>query len=114
VETHRVSPLPQLLRVQTVVAHMGLRTGARFSALSGLAVAVLVAWGPVELARAAAGTGGRDRLIQAAKLRASVGQTDFSSVAMSGGVVVAGAPVATVGTNQDQGAAYLFTRPTGG
>ena len=33
---------------------------------------------------------------------------------MSGGVVVAGAPVATVGTNQDQGAAYLFTRPTGG
>ena len=28
--------------------------------------------------------------------------------------MVAGAPLATVGTNQDQGAAYLFTRPIGG
>ena len=93
---------------------MGLRMGARLSSLLGLAVVALVVLGPVELAWAAGGARGRDRLIHVAKLRASGGQTEFSSVAMSGGVVVAGAPLATVGTNQDQGAVYLFTRPTGG
>ena len=110
----RVARLPQLLRVQTVITYMRLRAGARFASLFGLAVVALVATGPVDLAQAAAGARDRDRLIHSAKLRASSGQTDFSSVAMSGGVVVAGAPLATVGTNQDQGAVYLFTRPTGG
>jgi hypothetical protein len=33
---------------------------------------------------------------------------------MSGGVVVAGAPDATIGPNQNQGAVYLFTEPAGG
>ena len=113
-ETHRVALFPQLLRVRIVVASMCLRMGARFSSLIGLAVVALVALSPGDLARAAVGARGRDRLIHAAKLRALAGQTDFSSVAMSGGVVVAGAPLATVGTNQDQGAVYLFTRPTGG
>jgi len=93
---------------------MSLPTGARFSSLFGLALLALVVLGPVDLARAAARVRGRDRLIHAAKLRASTGQIDFSSVAMSGGVVVAGAPLATVGTNQDQGAVYLFTRSSGG
>lgn len=93
---------------------MSLRSGAGLSSLLGLAVVAIVAWGPVELAWAARGARGRDRLIQAAKLRASDGETEFSSVAMSGGVVVAGAPLATVGANQDQGAVYLFTRPPGG
>ena len=33
---------------------------------------------------------------------------------MSGGVLVAGAPGATVGANQNQGAVYVFTEPAGG
>ena len=93
---------------------MGVLRGARLSALLGLAVAAFAVLGPVELASAAGDARGRDRLIHAATLRASDGRTAFSSVAMSGGVVVAGAPLATIGTNQDQGAVYLFTRPTGG
>jgi hypothetical protein len=39
------------------------------------------------------------------------GQFFFASAAMSGGVGVAGAPFATVGSNQNQGDAYVFTEP---
>ena len=51
---------------------------------------------------------------QTAKLTASGGTTfDLlgSSVAISGGTVVAGAPNATVGGNAGQGAAYVFVKP---
>jgi hypothetical protein len=54
---------------------------------------------------------------QAAKLTASDGAAGDSlgrSVAISGDTVVAGAPSATVGSNSEQGAAYVFTEPGGG
>jgi FG-GAP repeat len=38
----------------------------------------------------------------------------FASAAISDGVAVAGAPDATVSSNQAQGAVYLYTRPAGG
>jgi hypothetical protein len=52
-----------------------------------------------------------------AKLTASDGRGgDFlgGSVAISGGTIVAGAPNAPVGSNEYQGAAYVFEKPPGG
>src|SRR5215831_2813017 len=54
---------------------------------------------------------------QTAKLTASDGAASDnfgSSVAISGGTVVAGAPDATVGGNAFQGAAYVFVKPRSG
>jgi hypothetical protein len=54
-----------------------------------------------------------DPLVQQAKLTASDGQ-EFdelgASVAISGPTIVVGAPIATVGSNFEQGAAYVFVR----
>jgi hypothetical protein len=58
-----------------------------------------------------------DALVASGLLRASDapdGHFPLSSVAMSGGVLVAGAPDAAIGANQNQGAVYLFTEPAGG
>src|SRR5262249_43398371 len=52
-----------------------------------------------------------------ARLTASdivLGESFGSSVAISGGTVVAGAPDATVGGNLEQGAAYVFVKPRSG
>jgi len=54
---------------------------------------------------------------QTAKLTASDGAASDnfgSSVAISGGTIVVGAPDATVGGNHDQGAAYVFAKPRSG
>jgi hypothetical protein len=54
---------------------------------------------------------------QTAELTASDGGADDefgNSVAISGDTIVIGAPHHTVGTNAGQGAAYVFTLPTGG
>jgi hypothetical protein len=54
---------------------------------------------------------------EAAKLTASDGAADDdlgTSVAVSGDTVVAGAPDAKVGSNPNQGAAYVFTKPASG
>ncbi len=54
---------------------------------------------------------------QAAKLTASDGAAQNGlgfAVAISGSTAIAGAPLAKVGTNEDQGAAYVFTQPAGG
>jgi probable HAF family extracellular repeat protein len=54
---------------------------------------------------------------QLAKLRASDGAAlDYLgySVAVSGNTVVVGAPIATIGSNIVQGAAYVFVKPAGG
>lgn len=54
---------------------------------------------------------------QTAKLTASDGQNGDQlgySASISGNTIVAGAPYATVGANQSQGAMYVFTKPTGG
>jgi Ca2+-binding RTX toxin-like protein len=58
-----------------------------------------------------------DPYLQAAKLTASDGATDDSlgfSVAIDGDVVVVGAKGDDVGTNADQGSAYVFVKPEGG
>ena len=47
-------------------------------------------------------------------LTGASGEMLFESVGMSDGVVVADAPLATVGANQNQGAVYVFTEPAGG
>jgi hypothetical protein len=52
-----------------------------------------------------------------AKLTASDGAPDDEfglSVAVSGDTVVVGAPFADIGANTDQGAAYVFVKPSGG
>jgi hypothetical protein len=54
---------------------------------------------------------------QTAKLTASDGSADDrfgSSVAISGGTIVVGAPDATVGGNANQGAGYVFVKPASG
>jgi hypothetical protein len=54
---------------------------------------------------------------QTAKLTASDGQTGDQlgySASVSGNTVVAGAPFATIGANQSQGAMYVFTKPASG
>ena len=61
--------------------------------------------------------GGWSNETQAARLTASDGAADNrlgGSVAISGTSVVAGAPGATIGSSQGQGAAYVFTEPGGG
>ena len=60
---------------------------------------------------------GWENMTQTAELRAPNGQSGSSfgqSAAIGGSVVVIGAPGATVGSNQEQGAAYLFVRPGSG
>jgi hypothetical protein len=54
-----------------------------------------------------------DPLVQTARLVASDGSV-FVSAGISNGVLVAGAPGATVGANQDQGAVYAFNEAAGG
>ena len=58
-----------------------------------------------------------DPFVQAAKLTAA-GAVETNtlgySVAISGTTVFAGAPAATVGANEKQGAVYVFTQPAGG
>jgi hypothetical protein len=56
-------------------------------------------------------------MTQTAKLTASDGAADDelgTSVAISDGTVVAGAPLAKIGGHQFQGAAYVFVRPANG
>ena len=58
-----------------------------------------------------------DPLIQQADMTASDGETFDglgSAVAVSGNVIVAGAPSHAVGGNKGQGAAYVFVEPSGG
>ena len=58
-----------------------------------------------------------DPFVQQAKLTASDGAEFDSfgtSVATSGDTIVVGAPSATVGSNPDQGAAYVFVKPRSG
>jgi hypothetical protein len=58
-----------------------------------------------------------DPLVQQAKLTASDGAANDwlgLSVAMSGDTVIVGAPLATVGTHSQQGAAYVFVKPAAG
>jgi hypothetical protein len=61
--------------------------------------------------------GGWASATQTAKLTASDGATNDNlgtSVGVSGGTVVAGAPIATIAANSQQGAAYVFVEPAGG
>ena len=61
--------------------------------------------------------GGWSNETQAAKLTASDGAAQNGlgfAVAISGTTAIAGAPLAKVGTNEEQGAAYVFTQPGGG
>jgi len=54
---------------------------------------------------------------QLAELTASDGDYNDHfglAVAMSGGTVVIGAPLATIGSNLDEGKAYVFLKPTSG
>lgn len=63
------------------------------------------------------GPNGWANMTQTAKLTASDGQLGAlfgSSVACSGNTIVVGAPHQTVGTNQFQGEAYVFVKPTNG
>lgn len=58
-----------------------------------------------------------DPLVQLAQLTASEGQAgdEFgTSVASSGNTIVVGAPNATIGTNSQQGAVYVFVEPATG
>ena len=61
--------------------------------------------------------GGWRNMTQTAALIASDGAAGDglgASVAFSGSTIVAGAPLATVGQDQNQGAAYVFVQPPGG
>lgn len=110
---------------------VGLRVGVRgrresrgvcFEQVSARSLALLVAlsvavtfgmlW--TATANAAADQLRGDPLIHTARLVASDGPVDFGSAAVSDGVLAAGAPFATVGSNQSQGAVYLFSEPAGG
>lgn len=54
---------------------------------------------------------------QVAKLTASDGQPAVhfgASVAISGNTIIVGEPYAKIGSNNNQGAAYVFVKPTGG
>jgi hypothetical protein len=62
-------------------------------------------------------TGGWVNETQNAVLTASDGETFDQlgySVALRGGTIVAGVPNATIGSNPNQGAAYVFVEPSGG
>jgi len=62
-------------------------------------------------------TGGWGSVAEAATLTASgggAGDQFGSSVSITGNAAVVGAPNATVGSNDQQGAAYVFVEPTGG
>jgi hypothetical protein len=62
-------------------------------------------------------SGGWTNMTQTAELTASdgfVGDDLGASVAISGNTVVAGAPYASIGSNFQQGAAYVFVEPSGG
>lgn len=89
-----------------------LRTGALLGALAAVTSGLLLSWS----APAAAHSLGADPLIQTGRLVPSdtgLGM-GFTSAAMSGGVLAAGLPDATVGADRNQGAVYLFTEPAGG
>ncbi len=61
--------------------------------------------------------GGGTNLTETAKLTAADGAGGEElgyAVAISGGVIAAGAPLASVGTNAQQGAAYVFVEPVSG
>ena len=60
---------------------------------------------------------GWTNMTQTAELAASDGYVgdDFgASVAISGNTLVAGAPYASIGSNFQQGASYVFVEPSGG
>ena len=84
----------------------------RFAWLVGLAATVLMGLGLVGSPAAGHAAGG-DRLVPRARLTPSGGPIDNGSIAMSSGVLVAGASGLRPGMNT-QGAAYVFTRPAGG
>ncbi len=60
--------------------------------------------------------GGWSNMTQTAKLTSNGAQGDQfgMSVAINGSTIVAGAPYKEIGTNWDQGAAYVFVEPAGG
>ncbi|HLZ39849.1 MAG TPA: FG-GAP repeat protein [Candidatus Sulfotelmatobacter sp.] len=57
---------------------------------------------------------GWKKMTQTARLIVSGGSAGGFSVAISGNTVVTGSPSATVGTNSEQGAAYVFVKPVNG
>jgi hypothetical protein len=62
-------------------------------------------------------SGGWSNMTETAKLTASDGAVDDQfgySVAISGDTVVVGAPLAEIGSNTNQGAAYVFVKPSAG
>lgn len=91
----------------------GLAVVQRACLVGALALAtlvVLLSWS----ASAWAGSG-RDSLVSSGRLLASdAPQILFLSAALSGPVAVAGAPNAKVGSNQAQGAAYVYVERPGG
>ena len=91
-----------------------VRTAALLGALAAVTAAVLLSWSAPASAHSSRG----DPLIRTGQLVPSdTGpgwHVGFTSVAMSGGVLVAGLPGATIGANENQGAVYLFTEPAGG
>jgi hypothetical protein len=90
---------------------LGVRAAVALRAfVTVIALGLLSSW----TADAAMDSSRGDPLIHTARLVASDGSVDFGSAAMSGGVLAAGAPFATVGSNQSQGAVYLFNEPRGG
>ena len=90
-----------------------VRSAALLGPLAAVTAGVLLNWS----AHATAHSLGEDPLVPTGQLLRSDapdGHALFSSVAMSGGVLVAGMPAATVEANQFQDAAYLLTEPAGG
>jgi len=62
-------------------------------------------------------TGGWQNMTQTAKLTASDGAVDNTfgaSVAIDGSIIVVGAPYVSIGSNFEQGAAYVFAKPAAG
>jgi hypothetical protein len=53
-------------------------------------------------------------MTQSAKLMATDAGFGFSEVSVGGSTIIAGAPDAQIGSNQNQGAAYVFVEPVGG
>lgn len=55
-----------------------------------------------------------DPWVELAELTASDGPQTFGAIAIDGNTIVVGAPYETIGINQNQGAAYVFVKPTSG
>jgi hypothetical protein len=86
-------------------------------ATSGSTIVVGEPFGPVDGAYVySEPASGWTNMTQTAKLTASDGPNQGlgSSVAVGSNTVVAGAPYATINSNQNAGAAYLFVEPLGG